>query len=141
MTFGRSRRLASPLQKLALALRDGGFCVKPGCSTPWHRCDADHIIEWDDGGLTDIENLRHLCRTDCHPHRHETGTEMTRQRDGTWTINNETLPPLPSWPPPRPTIHQPDPPPTTSNDSKTTTAPPDDPSPSLSNRPQSSPVP
>ncbi len=108
MKFGRSRRLASPLQKLALALRDGGFCVKPGCSAPWQRCDADHVIEWDDGGLTDIENLRHLCSTDCHPHRHETGTDMTRQRDGTWTVNGETLPPFRSWPPPTPTVHLPD---------------------------------
>ncbi len=99
MKFGRSRRFASPLQKLALALRDGGFCVRPGCSTPWQRCDADHIIEWDNGGLTDIENLRHLCSSDCHPHRHETGTDMTRQRDGTWTVNGETLPPFPSPPP------------------------------------------
>ena len=99
MKFGRSRRLASPLQKLALALRDGGFCAKPGCSAPWHRCDADHIVEWDDGGLTDIENLRNLCGCDCHPHRHETGAEMTRQRDGTWTVNGETLSPFPSPPP------------------------------------------
>ena len=102
MKFGRSQRLASPLQKLALALRHGGFCTKPGCSAPWHRCDADHILEWDDGGLTDIENLRHLCGCDCHPHRHETGAEMTRQRDGTWTVDDETLPPFPSWPPPAP---------------------------------------
>ncbi len=42
MNFGRSRRLASPLQKLALALRDGGTCVKPGCEARWTRCDADH---------------------------------------------------------------------------------------------------
>ena len=116
MKFGRSRRLASPLQKLALALRDGGFCTKPGCSAPWHRCDADHIVEWDDGGLTDIENLRHLCGCDCHPHRHETGAEMTRQRDGTWTIDNDFFPPRPPtrpavnppWPLPRPAVNPPD---------------------------------
>ncbi len=105
MKFGRSRRLASPLQKLALALRDGGFCTKPGCCAPWHRCDADHIVEWDDGGATDIENLRHLCGCDCHPHRHETGAEMTRQRDGTWTVDNEVFPP---WPPPTPAVNAPD---------------------------------
>lgn len=108
MKFGRSRRFASPLQKLALALRDGGCCVKPGCAAPWQRCDADHIVEWDDGGLTDIENLRHLCGTDCHPHRHETGAGMTRQRNGTWTVNGETLPPLPPWSPPMQTATPPD---------------------------------
>ena len=97
MKFGRSRRFASPLQKLALALRDGGMCAKPGCPAPFHRCDADHIIEWDNGGLTDIENLRPLCTCECHPHRHETGMDTTRQPDGTWTVNGETFP---AWPPP-----------------------------------------
>ena len=99
MKFGRSRRLASPLQKLALALRDGGFCSTPGCSASWRRCDADHIVEWDSGGRTDLDNLRHLCRGVCHPHRHETGAAMTRQRDGTWAVDHEVFP---SWPPPRP---------------------------------------
>jgi hypothetical protein len=98
MKFGRSRRFASPLQKLALALRDGGFCVKPGCEAPWTRCDADHVTEWDNGGLTDIEEMRLLCGPDCHKHRHETGAGITRQRDGTWTVDGETFPPWPSTP-------------------------------------------
>ncbi len=99
MKFGRSRRFASPLQKLALALRDGGFCVKPGCEAPWSRCDADHIVEWDEGGRTDVADLRLLCGTDCHRHRHETGTGITRQPNGTWTVDGETFPP---WPPTQP---------------------------------------
>ena len=97
MNFGRSRRLASPLQKLALALRDGGTCVKPGCEAPWTRCDADHIVEWDDGGLTDLVNLRLLDGDECHKHRHETGIGITRQPDGTWTVDGGEFPP---WPPP-----------------------------------------
>ena len=100
MKFGRSRRFASPLQKLALALRDGGFCCKPGCPAPWTHCDADHIVEWDDGGLTDIENLRPLCGPDCHKHRHETGMGITRQPDGTWTVDGESFP---AWP--HPNLH------------------------------------
>jgi hypothetical protein len=97
MKFGRSRRFASPLQKLALALRDGGFCAKAGCEQPWNRCDADHVDEWDSGGLTDIEDLRLLCRCGCHKHRHETGQDLSRQSDGTWSVDDETFPP---WPPP-----------------------------------------
>ncbi len=97
MKFGRSRRFASPLQKLALALRDGGFCIKPGCEAPWYRCDADHVKEWDDGGLTDIDDLRLLCGSECHKHRHETGAGITRQPDGTWTVDGESFP---AWPPP-----------------------------------------
>jgi hypothetical protein len=103
MKFGRDRRFASSMQKLALVVRDGGFCTKVGCEQPWYRCDADHIKEWDLGGLTDIEDLRLLCRCGCHKHRHETGQEMTRQRDGTWTVDHEEFPPLPArptWPPP-----------------------------------------
>jgi HNH endonuclease len=92
MKFGRSKRFATPMQKLALALRDGGFCTKPGCEQPWYRCDADHVKEWDAGGLTDIEELRLLCRCSCHKQRHETGQDHTRQRDGTWTVDDETLP-------------------------------------------------
>jgi hypothetical protein len=95
MKFGRSRRFASPLQKLALALRDGGFCTKPGCEQPWYRCDADHIIEVDKNGPTDIEYLRLLCRCGCHKHRHEAGQEHSRQPDGTWTVDDEDLPALP----------------------------------------------
>ncbi len=96
MKFGRSRRLASPCQKLALALRDGGFCVKPECEAPWYRCDADHVTEWDNGGLTDISDLRLLCGSDCHKHRHETGASITRHCDGTWTVDGESCP---AWPP------------------------------------------
>jgi hypothetical protein len=101
MKFGRDRRFASQMQKLALVVRDGGFCAKQGCEQPWYRCDADHIDEYDQGGLTNIEELRLLCRCGCHKDRHETGKTMTRQRDGTWTIDNETFPPLP-LPAPKP---------------------------------------
>ncbi len=102
MNFGRSRRLATPLQKLALALRDGGTCVKPGCEDPWDWCDADHDIEWDNGGLTDLVNLRLLSTNDCHKHRHETGTSITRQPNGTWTVDNEQFPPWPNRTTPAP---------------------------------------
>jgi hypothetical protein len=75
LAFGRSRRFASPLQKLALIARDGGRCVWPGCEVPWTRCDVDHRIDWDRGGPTDVGNLRLLCTARHHPHRHEHGRE------------------------------------------------------------------
>ncbi len=77
LRFGRSRRLASPLQRLALAVRDGGRCGWPGCESPWSRCDADHRIDWELGGLTDLENLQLLCGAH-HAHRHETGRQPDR---------------------------------------------------------------
>lgn len=90
LKFGRSRRLATPLQKLALALRDGGSCVQPGCTVTWNRCDADHDPPWDEGGLTNVDAMRNLCTCKHHPHRHKTGSNITRQFDGTWTVDNET---------------------------------------------------
>ncbi len=75
LKFGRSRRFATPLMKLALIARDGGRCTWPGCELPWTRCDADHVVDWDRGGRTDLENLRLLCTVAHHPHRHERGRE------------------------------------------------------------------
>ena len=77
LRFGRSRRLATALQKLALALRDGGTCAHPGCAAPWTRCDADHDPPWDEGGLTNVESMRHLCSNEHHPHRHVSGMNIT----------------------------------------------------------------
>lgn len=72
--FGRSRRYATAIQKLALIARDGGICCWTGCDERWDRCDVDHVIDWDQGGPTDLDNLRLLCRRH-HRHRHETRTE------------------------------------------------------------------
>ncbi|MCH6471467.1 DUF222 domain-containing protein [Sinomonas terrae] len=44
-----------------LAHRDGG-CLFPGCTRRAKVCEPDHIIEWQDGGKTDPDNLALLCR-------------------------------------------------------------------------------
>jgi len=41
-------------------------CSAPGCGRPAARCDLDHSIAWDKGGLTCSCNLAPLCR---HHHR------------------------------------------------------------------------
>lgn len=89
LKFGRSRRWASPMQKLALALRERGRCAWEGCQTVWSRCDADHDPPFEDGGQTDLTAMRLLCANEHHSHRHETGRNITRQRDGTWTVDGE----------------------------------------------------
>ena len=99
MKFGRTRRFASALQKLALALREHGTCAYPGCDIPWNRCDADHDPPWDQGGLTDLDTMKLMCTNGHHTHRHETGNNITRQPNGTWTINNEPDEPRPPTPP------------------------------------------
>ncbi len=61
LTLGRSRRIASRAQTLALAARDGG-CSFPGCDHPPPWCERHHIVSWIEGGLTDLDNLTLLCR-------------------------------------------------------------------------------
>ncbi|KAB1641924.1 HNH endonuclease signature motif containing protein [Gulosibacter chungangensis] len=44
-----------------LEIRDR-TCRFPGCIRPAERCDADHTHPYSEHGLTDVENLAHLCR-------------------------------------------------------------------------------
>ena len=67
--LGRKRRLASIAQRLAVAVRDGG-CVE--CGEPVHNCEIHHILEWSDGGLTDVDNLQALCGQHHRHHHHAT---------------------------------------------------------------------
>jgi hypothetical protein len=62
---GKEARTATVPQRRALAVRDGG-CAFPGCGTPPGWCDAHHIVHWNDGGPTDLDNLILLCG---HHHR------------------------------------------------------------------------
>jgi hypothetical protein len=61
LDLGRSRRVATKNQTLALIARDGG-CSFPGCAHPPEWCDRHHIDAWIAGGLTDVRNLTLLCR-------------------------------------------------------------------------------
>jgi hypothetical protein len=74
LNYGRSIRLATPAQRRALAVRDGG-CAHPDCSAPPAWCDAHHIDWWTRGGPTDLDNMCLLCAQ----HHTEIHTE-------TWTI-------------------------------------------------------
>lgn len=80
LDLGRSQRLFSPAQRKLLALRDGG-CRFPGCGLPPAFTDAHHLIAWQHGGASDLDNAVLVCR---HHHRmvHEGGwtTEPTGQR-------------------------------------------------------------
>jgi hypothetical protein len=86
--LGRTRRLASRSQTIALYARDGG-CSFPGCDTAPEWTERHHVIPWIDGGPTDLDNLTLLCRY--HHHNFATrGWDCTINRDG-----------LPEWRPPR----------------------------------------
>jgi len=60
LDLGRTRRLASYAQTLALAARDGG-CTFPGCSKSPKWCQRHHIVDWARGGKTDLANLTLVC--------------------------------------------------------------------------------
>jgi|GEM_PF-2822332 len=61
VAFGRERYRPTPAQRRALGLRDR-TCRFPGCRRPAHRCDPDHVIEFQHGGSTDLSNLASACR-------------------------------------------------------------------------------
>ncbi|SDX63719.1 HNH endonuclease [Amycolatopsis xylanica] len=60
LDVGRAQRLATPAQRRALAIRDGG-CAFPGCDAPPQQCTAHHIVFWAHHGETRIDNLVLLC--------------------------------------------------------------------------------
>jgi hypothetical protein len=88
LASGRSQRLASKGQTLALIARDGG-CSFPGCTHPPAWCDRHHILDWISGGETDLNNLTLLCR---YHHTH------FLQKGWTCQINDNGLA---EWIPPR----------------------------------------
>lgn len=62
--LGRSRRLASADQRLALIAASRG-CTRPGCDAPATLTAVHHLTEWKDGGRTDITNEDLAC-DHCH---------------------------------------------------------------------------
>ena len=58
--LGRTRRCASPNQRIVLHAKDRG-CSFPGCSMPGYLTQVHHRTDWAAGGLTDIDDLTFLC--------------------------------------------------------------------------------
>ncbi len=83
LDLGRSVRLATPAQRRALAIRDGG-CVFPGCGNPPSWCDAHHVLAYEQLGPTDLANLALLCRRH-HGVTHRRGWQMHANSDQTFT--------------------------------------------------------
>jgi hypothetical protein len=89
LDLGRAKRLATPAQRRALALRDPG-CAFPGCTRKPKWCQPHHILPAHQGGPTDLANLVLLC-TRHHRHIHHT--------DWTVRITHHGLPDFtpPKW--------------------------------------------
>jgi len=81
LAMGRTRRLATLAQRLALAVQWGG-CAFPGCDRSIIACDIHHEDEWDFGGNTDVEDMLPLCRAH-HRKRHLEHWTIWDDPDGT----------------------------------------------------------
>ncbi len=76
--LGRTTRLATPAQRHALQAMYTG-CTN--CNADWSWCHVHHIVPWDHGGPTDLDNLTPLCGARCHTLFHE----------GRWTMRSPRL--------------------------------------------------
>lgn len=80
--LGRTRRLASPAQWLAIIARDRTCRDPRGCSRGPRWCQLHHLAEWDaDHGPTDLDNLALLCwehHADLHRRRRHLAPDPTR---------------------------------------------------------------
>ncbi|ANP73263.1 HNH endonuclease signature motif containing protein [Cryobacterium arcticum] len=60
LALGNKARCFSPLQRREITARDGG-CITPGCTCPPQWTEIHHVIPWEQGGRTDIDNGVLLC--------------------------------------------------------------------------------
>ncbi|MWV47663.1 DUF222 domain-containing protein [Rathayibacter sp. VKM Ac-2803] len=85
VSVGRTHRVPPPRMRLHLQLRDR-TCRFPGCTRPASTAEADHTLEWRNGGDTSLDNLLSLC-TAHHHVRHGDRWTYRLHADGTadWT--------------------------------------------------------
>jgi hypothetical protein len=95
---GRSKRVFTSAQRLAMADRDGG-CTYPGCDRPPAWTEAHHLDWWaKDRGATDLDRGTLLCAKhhhwvhseDIHIRRRDTKAEF--QINGIWQTNHRWRP-------------------------------------------------
>lgn len=85
LNVGRTQRLFTATQRLALAIRDGG-CRWPGCDRPASYCESHHIDPYSEGGRTDIDRGILLCRFH-HLQLHHSGWCITREGRGDFLLH------------------------------------------------------
>ncbi|MDI9933306.1 DUF222 domain-containing protein [Rhodococcus sp. IEGM 1354] len=98
LALGRTTRLASDDQRIALTIRDT-CCVM--CGRPAQWCQAHHIEFWEHGGHTDLINLALVCG-ECHRLVHHGDWQLIMGDDGhPYAIPPESVDPrqhpLPSY--------------------------------------------
>ncbi|MEH6794049.1 MAG: DUF222 domain-containing protein [Rhodococcus sp. (in: high G+C Gram-positive bacteria)] len=78
LALGRTTRLASDDQRIALTIRDT-CCVM--CGRPAQWCRAHHVRFWEHGGRTDLNNLALVCG-ECHRLVHHGDWQLLMGDDG-----------------------------------------------------------
>jgi len=77
---GKRQRFFSAKQRKTLAVRDGCQCAWPGCKAPPEWLEAHHVIPWEEGGPTTVENGILIC--DGHHNIVHTSGFILRMIDG-----------------------------------------------------------
>ncbi|WP_415976962.1 DUF222 domain-containing protein [Rhodococcus sp. 077-4] len=78
LALGRTTRLATDDQRIALTIRDT-CCVM--CGRPAQWCQAHHMKFWEHGGTTDLNNLALVCG-ECHRLVHHGDWQLIMGTDG-----------------------------------------------------------
>jgi hypothetical protein len=71
LDLGRATPVWNRAQRRAVTSRSPR-CQWPGCEVPAPWCDIHHVVSWEHGGPTDVDNGAHLCRRHhvfLHQHR------------------------------------------------------------------------
>lgn len=89
LDLGRARRLFTPTQRKAMAVRDQ-TCRAEGCDIPAAWCEAHHAaLPWSRGGRTDLADGALLCSH--HHHRaHDSRYDARRLPDGGFRFHRRT---------------------------------------------------
>ena len=89
LDLGRKRRLSSPAQRKAMAVRDRE-CTTDGCTVPAAWTEAHHFKQpWSKGGKTDLADGKLLCPF--HHHRaHDPGWDTHHHPNGSTTFHRRT---------------------------------------------------
>lgn len=82
LDVGRTQRLFTFAQRKILVARDMG-CAFPGCMAPPQWTQAHHIVPWQDGGATSVDNGV-LCCSLHHHYLHDRGWSVELKGGTAW---------------------------------------------------------
>ncbi len=88
LDLGRSQRLFSETQRIALGLRHS-TCAADGCDRPVAWCELHHLDPWSRGGPSDLTNAMPLCGFH-HRRIHDKSYDHRRSSTGALTFHRRT---------------------------------------------------